>query len=131
MSFNIGSQTGGVINNVAGNQYMSGTQSGVAISLSEAQTAAQALRGALAAADLSALTHAERTQLSADADAVVADVSEPDPPREAIRDHLSRITRVLRDAGALTGAAAALIGPLTALAQWLGPLGGSLFAMLA
>lgn len=131
MSFNIGSQTGGVISNVAGDQYVSGTQSGVAVSLSDAQAAAHALQAALAAADLPGLSPGQRAELTADADAIVVEVSEPDPPQTSIRDRLARITGVLRDAGALAGAAAALVGPVTALAQWLGPLGASVLAMLA
>lgn len=93
--------------------------------------AAQALQSALAAADLPGLSPGQRAQLTADADAIVAEVSEPDPPQTSIRDRLARITGVLRDAGALAGAAAALVGPVTALAQWLGPLGASVLAMLA
>lgn len=131
MSFNIGSQTGGVINNVAGDQYVSGRQSGVAVSLSDAQTAAQALQTALATADLSELSADQRTQLTTDADAIVAEVHASDPPQESIRDRLARITSILRDAGALAGAAAAIVGPVTALAQWLGPLGASVLALLA
>ena len=131
MSFNIGSQTGGVINNVAGDQYVSGRQSGVAVSLSDAQTAAQALQTALATADLSELGADQRTQLTTDADAIVAEVHASDPPQESIRDRLARITSILRDAGALAGAAAAIVGPVTALAQWLGPLGASVLALLA
>ena len=131
MSFNIGSQTGGVINNVAGDQYVSGRQSGVAVSLSDAQTAAQALQTALAAADLSELGADQRTQLTTDADAIVAEVHASDPPQESIRDRLARITSILRDAGALAGAAAAIVGPVTELAQWLGPLGASVLALLA
>ena len=131
MSFNIGSQTGGVINNVAGDQYVSGRQSGAAVSLSDAQTAAQALQTALATADLSELSADQRTQLTTDADAIVAEVHASDPPQESIRDRLARITSILRDAGALAGAAAAIVGPVTALAQWLGPLGASVLALLA
>ena len=131
MSFNIGSQTGGVINNVAGDQYVSGRQSGVAVSLSDAQTAAQALQTALATADLSELSADQRAQLTTDADAIVAEVHASDPPQESIRDRLARITSILRDAGALAGAAAAIVGPVTALAQWLGPLGASVLALLA
>jgi hypothetical protein len=97
--------------------------SGVAVRLSDAQAAAQALQSALAAADLPGLGPGQRAELTAD-----AEVSEPAPPPTSIR---ARITGVLREAGALAGAAGAFVGPVTALAQWLGPLGASVLAMPA
>ena len=131
MVFNIGSQTGGVVNNVAGDQYVSGTQTGVAVSLADARSAAEALRAALALVDLSALTAPQREHVRSDADALAIEVAGSDPSRESVRDRLSRVTSVLRDAGALAGAAAGLVAPITALAQWLGPLGASVLTLLA
>jgi hypothetical protein len=52
----------------------------------------------------------------------------PDKPRFA--GALERLTRLLAAAGSLASGGAALIGPLHALAGWLGALGGPILALL-
>jgi hypothetical protein len=130
MVFNIGNQTGGVINNVAGDQHVSGTQSGVAVSVGDAREAAEALRVAVQQADLP-LTREQRAAATAEADAIATELSQDDPPKEQIAGRLSRLTHLLDKAGALAGAAASVIGPLVKIAGWLGPLGASVMAMVA
>jgi len=43
---------------------------------------------------------------------------------------LERLTRLLAAAGSLATSGAALLGPLHALAGWLGALGGPILALL-
>lgn len=130
MTFNIGSQSGGVINNVGGDQHVQGGQRGVQISQQEAVAASAALREILAATDLRALGEAERTAVHEEAAAVAEEIAAPEPSREAVRARLERLTSMLSAAGAFVGAGAGLIGPLTTLARWLGPAGATVLHML-
>jgi hypothetical protein len=69
MTFNIGSQTGGVINNVQGDQRITGGQQGILVPAAHAGQAVGDLREALAAAALDGTTaaqaHAQMTELEA------------------------------------------------------------------
>jgi hypothetical protein len=127
MTFNIGSQSGGVINNVAGDQHITGPQQGTVVTTEDAHRALGELRHAVTAAGLDRGT-------AAGADAQVAEMDEalrtgrPDKPRFA--GALERLTRLLAAAGSLASGGAALIGPLHALAGWLGALGGPILALL-
>jgi hypothetical protein len=127
MTFNIGSQSGGVINNVAGDQRISGQQYGTLGTTEDARRAVGELRQAVTTAGLDRAT-------AAAADAQVAEMNEtlraerPDKPRFA--GALERLTRLLSAAGSLATSGAALLGPLHALAGWLGALGGPILALL-
>lgn len=130
MSFNIGSQSGGVINNVAGDQRIEGGQHGVQVSREDAASAAATLRELLARTDLKALTDEERATVHEDAGAITDEMASPEPSPDKVVGRLKRITSILSATGALAGAGAALIGPLSAIASWLGPLGASVLSML-
>ena len=127
MTFNIGSQSGGVINNVAGDQQITGRQYGTLVTTEEALRTLAELQHALTAAGLDGNTAAR-------ADAQVAEMGEalraerPDKPRFAAA--LDRLTRLLAAAGSLASGSAALIGPLHALAGWLGALGAPILTLL-
>jgi hypothetical protein len=127
MTFNIGSQSGGVINNVAGDQHITGQQHGTLVTTEDARRALGELRQAVTTAGLD-------RPMAAAADAQVAEMDEtmraerPDKPRFA--GVLERLTRLLSAAGSLATSGAALIGPLHALAGWLGALGGPILALL-
>ena len=122
MTFNIGSQSGGVFNNVAGNQSIHGGQ--------QAYTAA-----AQSIHDLrTALAHA---QLPSDQDAAArAEIDELDqavqagPDRTRAAGALERLTRLLAGAGALATAGSSLVEPLRGLATWLGPAASQVLGML-
>ena len=132
MSFNIGSQSGGVINNVTGNQRVEGGQQGNQITQqAAAAAAATSLRELLADLRLRQLTESERAQVDQDAAAVEEEMASSTPSAEDVRTRLERLTSVLSAAGAFVGAGAGLIGPLTALAQWLGPLGAGVLRALS
>jgi hypothetical protein len=130
MSFNIGSQSGGVINNVAGDQRIEGGQHGVQVSREDAASAAATLRELLARTDLTALTDEERAAVHEDAGAITNEMASPEPSPDKVVGRLKRITSILSATGALAGAGAALIAPLSAIASWLGPLGASVLSML-
>lgn len=127
MTFNIGSQSGGVINNVAGDQHISGQQYGTLVTTEDARRALGDLRHAVTAAGLGEGTAADAHAHVADMDAALQD-GQPDRPRFARA--LERLTRLLGAAGSLASGSAALLGPLHALAGWLGALGGPILALL-
>ena len=121
MTFNIPSQQGGVINNVGGDQRITGGQHGTyAPSGVDVGSAVAQLRAAVAAAGLP-------TDVAQQAAAQVAELEQAtsgdEPDRARAATALERLTRVLVSAGPLATAATAFAGPLGALVGWLGPLG--------
>jgi hypothetical protein len=127
MTFNIGSQTGGVINNVQGDQRIAGGQQGILVSAADASQAVGDLREALAAAAFDETTvakaHAQVTELE-------AAMRTTRPDRSRFARALERLTRLLAAAGSLSTAGAALIGPLQTLASWLGAVGEPILRLL-
>jgi len=127
MTFNIGGQNAGIINNVAGDQHITGQQHGTLVTTEDARRVLGDLRGAVTTAGLG-------TDTAVDADAHVAEMDaalqpgQPDKPRFARA--LERLTQLLAAAGSLASGGAALLGPLHALAGWLGALGGPILALL-
>jgi len=127
MTFNIGSQSGGVINNVAGDQHITGQQYGTLVTTEDARRALGELRHAVTAASLGQATAAAaHTQVAEMDDTLCAE--RPDKHRFA--GALERLTRLLAAAGSLATSGTALLGPLHALAGWLGALGGPILALL-
>jgi hypothetical protein len=124
MTFNIGNQNAGVINNVAGDQRIEGGQHGMLVSTGEARRAVRDLRAGLASARLDRATAAAaRTQLEAIEGAMRA--PEPDKPRVA--QALRRFTQLIVATGSLV---AALVNPVQTLAGWLGALGAPILHAL-
>ena len=121
MTFNIPSQQGGVINNVGGDQRITGGQHGTyAPSGVDVGSAVAQLRAAVAAAGLPTDV---AQQAAAQVDELEQATSGGEPDRARAATALERLTRVLVAAGPLATAATALAGPLGALVGWLGPLG--------
>jgi hypothetical protein len=120
MTFNITNQTGGVINNVAGDQRISGGQAGSVVTLDAARAAARQLRAAVTAAPLPPGIAATARTEAAELDAEMRGAA---PDRPAVAERLHRLTRALAGAGSLAAAAASMIGPIQTLAGWLGRLG--------
>lgn len=127
MTFNIGSQSGGVINNVARDQDITGQQHGTLVTTEDARRALGDLRGAVTTAGLGRDTAADANAHVAEMDAALQ-AGQPDKPRFARA--MERLTRLLAAAGSLATSGAALLGPLHALAGWLGALGGPILALL-
>ncbi|MBA3528170.1 MAG: hypothetical protein H0T91_02435 [Propionibacteriaceae bacterium] len=127
MTFNIGSQTGGVVNNVAGDQLIGGNQQGILVTSAQARQAVLDLRSALGAVPLDEHT---ASQARARVDEIDAEVKASQPDRSKVAGSLERLTRMLVAAGSLTTAGGALLGPLQSLASWLGSLGEPILRLL-
>jgi len=127
MTFNIGNQSGGVINNVAGDQHITGQQYGALVTTEDARRALGDLRNGVTTAGLGADTAADAHAQVAEMDAELR-AERPDKSRFA--RVLERLTRLLAAAGSLATSGTALLGPLHALAGWLGALGGPILALL-
>ena len=127
MTFNIGSQNGGVINNVAGDQHITGQQHGTLVTTEDARRAMGELRHAVTTAGLGEGAAADAHAHVAEMDATLQ-ADQPDRPRFARA--LERLTRLLSAAGSLATSGTALLGPLHALAGWLGALGGPILSLL-
>jgi hypothetical protein len=127
MTFNIGSQTGGVINNVGGDQHISGGQSGALVTAADARAALAGLRRAVAATSLDEAAGAQARARLTELDTEMS-AAHPDRPRFARA--LERLTRLLASAGSLAAAGGALLGPLHTLATWLGAAGHPILALL-
>ncbi|WP_426513008.1 hypothetical protein ACPPVO_21575 [Dactylosporangium sp. McL0621] len=123
MVFNIGNQTGGVVNNVAGDQYVSGGQHGIA-SVAEARSAARDLRAVIERLELPGPVRVEALE-------VERELGAQQPERARVAGRLERLTGVLSSTGALATAGAALTGPLIAIARWLGEAGAPLLRILS
>lgn len=127
MTFNIGNQTGGVINNVAGDQRITGGQYGTVVTTEAAISAVQQLREGLATAKLDGQAAAEARER---VDEIDSHLRAPQPDRPRIAAVLERLTRILAAAGSFAAAGAGLIGPLQTLAGWLGSLGEPILRLL-
>ncbi|MBD9724314.1 hypothetical protein [Streptomyces caniscabiei] len=121
MAFNIGNQQGGVVNNVAGNQTVHDGQS--AVFTAGGQEVRGLVRELRASIERTSLPPAIEPEVRAELDSLDKEVARPEPDREAVAGRLGRITQLLSSAGALVTAGTGLIGPLGALAGWLGALG--------
>jgi heme O synthase-like polyprenyltransferase len=120
VTFNINSQTGGVINNVAGNQRISGGQEGSVVTMDAAREAARSLRNAIAAASLPPdIAASARTQVAE----IDAEMGRETPHRPTVADRLRRLSGTLAGAGSLAAAATSIVGPIQTLVTWLGHLG--------
>jgi hypothetical protein len=120
MTFHIGQQHAGVINNVAGDQRIEGDQYGSFATTDDARRAVRDLRDALAAGHVDDPNASSACGQAADIDVALR---QPRPDRSKVAAMVERLVRLLSAAGSLTSASAALIGPLHVLASWLGPLG--------
>ncbi|GAA2820319.1 hypothetical protein RMN57_29975 [Kitasatospora sp. CM 4170] len=128
MVFNIGNQQGGVVNNVAGDQTVHGGQSG------HLTADGQDVRGLVGelrtAVEQAQLPPAMVPEVRAELNSLDTEVNRPEPDRAAVAGRLTRITRMLSTAGSLAVAGSRLIGPITALAGWLGTLGQPIMHLL-
>lgn len=124
MTFNIGNQNAGTINNVDGDQHIHGGQHAV-VQTGPALDALAALRLAVEAVPAAAedvMTRAEVERIDA--------ALQGETDRRQASAALERLTRRLQSIGALAAAGTALFEPLRRLAEWLGPLAGNVLAML-
>lgn len=127
MSFNIGSQNAGLINNVQGDQTVRGGQHVAISSPAEAVAAMRQIRAEIESTALPSKTKAEARKL---ADQIERQLEQPQPDKRTAGERLARLTSVLVSAGALATAGTSLLTGLTTLAAWLGPFGLSALELL-
>jgi hypothetical protein len=127
VTFNIGGQTGGVINNVQGDQHITGGQQGILISTDQAR---QAVRELSAWLDTAGLDETTAAQARSDIAEIETAMRAPQPDRPRAAHFLGRLTQVLVAAGSLSTATTAVLGSLQTLAGWLGPLGQHVLHLL-
>jgi hypothetical protein len=123
--FNIGQQQAGVINNVGGNLNVDRFEGTL-------QVGNQLVADLRAALDRTPLPGPTRAEAGRALDEVERELERPQPDKSRIAARLEGLTRLLSSAGALAAAADNLLLPvLGKLADWLGPAGASLTALLA
>jgi hypothetical protein len=127
VTFNINNQTGGIINNVTGDQHITGGQYGTVVTTEAAQRAVQELRDGLAAA---AVDGATATEAGNRVDEIDTALRAPTPDRPRVAAALDRLTRLLAAAGSLATTGLGLVEPLRTLARWLGTLGEPILRFL-
>ncbi|MER7756145.1 hypothetical protein [Kitasatospora sp. NPDC097643] len=128
MVFNIGSQQAGVINNVAQDQHVHDGQSGaISVGAPELTELLGTLREAVGREQL---PPAVAPQVAAELDAVGQEAAQPEPDREVVADRVTRVTRLLREAGAAVTAGTSLFAALSGVAGWLGTLGQPILHLL-
>ncbi|MFG1622502.1 hypothetical protein [Kribbella sp. NPDC049227] len=127
MTFNIGNQSAGNINNVGRDQHITGGQQGVMVTPEAARQAVVDLRAGLRLAPLE-----QQTSAAAEAEVreIETEIRKPEPDRSRAASSLERLTRLLLSAGSLASAGAALVQPLQTLAGWLGSLGAPILQLL-
>src|SRR4051812_1179637 len=116
MVFNIHSQTGGVVNNVEGDQHIRGGQHSQMPPTADLRQAVQELGQALKTTGLDASEYEWARKYLSEID---SEVKRAEPDRESIADRLTKITKLVSAAGSLAG----LAGPIQTIVSWLGTLG--------
>jgi hypothetical protein len=123
VGFNINNQTGGVVNNVEGNQYIRGNQRGQLVQLDTVREAFQELEHGVASIGLEDSKLAAMSVYLRD---INAEISRGHPEPKRVVDPLRKITEIASAAGAL----ASLAGPIQSFMAWLGPLGQPIAKLL-
>jgi hypothetical protein len=121
-TFNIGSQHGNV-NNVAGDQVVHGGQRYAASPAELIGRDLATIRDVIAAMPLDPAVRERATAFLSDASLELGRPARDGGGGEGAAQPIERLTRLLRDAGALSAAGAALADPLQHIALWLGTAG--------
>ena len=124
--FNIGSQHGN-ISNVAGDMTMHGNQEYVAAYGDMVREELTKLQRALSTTGIDREVKKSVMELLTNSHREL-DKSNPDPQKVA--GSIEQLTRLLKDAGALSVAGAALIDPLQRIASWLGSSGQAIVQLM-
>jgi hypothetical protein len=124
VTFNIGNQHAGVVNNVAGSQAIHGGQHGaLALDVERGRTLLADLRRQVAAASL---PDGDRTTALGDIDACERALDGDEPDARSLASRLGAVAQVVVMAGAVVSAATGIGAALAAIATWLGPAGNSI-----
>jgi len=124
--FNIGSQQGNV-SNVAGNMTVYGGQHWSEDSAPAVREELERLRSAIRSLDLDPTLKATATRLVEEAD---GQAHQAQPAPERIGRPIEKLTRLLKESGALIAAGAALINPLQGIGSLLGATGQIIIRMI-
>jgi hypothetical protein len=124
--FNIGSQQGN-ISNVAGDMTVQGGQQYVVASVDDVREELAKLRRMLSAIGIDTESQRSVEDLVTEA---TRELNQPQPDAQRVGRPIEGLTKILKDAGALTSAGAALIDPLQRIASWLGASGRAILDML-
>ena len=128
MTFNIHNQHANVINQAAGNQWISGGQHVTVTTLDAARSAVTSLRQIVRTLPLDQTANSSaRTSV----DELDTELRKHSPAPPVVESHLRRLTSLLKSTGALVAAGATLIGPLQVIAGWLGNLGANTLQLLS
>lgn len=128
MTFNIGNQHGGIINNVGRDQTIHGDQRGeMVLDVAQGRALLAELRREVQAARLPA---GDRASALGDIEACDRALDDRDPDPHSIGDRLGAVARVVVAAGAVASAGTGIGAALGALAAWLGPVGDAVRRML-
>jgi hypothetical protein len=119
MTFHIGSQQGGVINNVQGDQIIHGGQTTIG-SPPEALVVLQRVRQEIEGTGISGRS---KTAADKELDSIERQLHRREPDKPTIGASLARLTKVLASAGTLMTGGTTLLNGITALATWLGTFG--------
>ena len=129
MAFNIGNQNAGTINNVEGDQHVHGGQHTTARIHQDLRQGRDALTDLRSALDSTAQARGD-TVARREVERIDEALRGSEPDRAAAASALERLTRRLTSLGALSAAGAALIAPISAMAEWLGPIAAGVVALL-
>lgn len=124
MGFNINNQTGGVVNNVEGNQYIRGDQQSHMVQSGAVREAVHELERGVTSIGL---TDSQLAAILVHLKKLDEEVGRARPEPEKVVDPLKKITEIVSAAGAL----ASLAGPIQSLVTWLGPLGQPIAKLLS
>jgi hypothetical protein len=128
MTFNIGNQQAGQINNVAGDQTIHGGQHGaLVLDVEQGRTLLADLRRQVAAASL---PDGARTAALGHIDACERALDGGEPDARSLGSRLGTVAQVVVTAGAVVSAGTGIGAALAAVAAWLGPVGESIRRML-
>lgn len=127
MTFNIGSQQAGQINNTGGDQTIYGGQHATISSPADALVALQVLR---AAVDVAELPRAKKRSAKQHVEEIAEELRRPEPDKRGIAGRLADVTKILLAAGAFVSGGTSLAQAVSSLATWLGALGAGVVALL-
>ncbi|MGV8850344.1 MAG: hypothetical protein ACOH16_12460 [Propionibacteriaceae bacterium] len=125
MTFNIGEQNGGVINNVGGDQTIHGGQRGEVITIVQARKAARALREAVERGDLP-----DSSKVLRPAEDIETELQSEAPNRAKVARSLEVMAAAVTSVDGLMRWGSAAVEPMRVLATWLGTLGLTVLGML-
>ena len=125
--FNIGSQHGNV-SNVAGDMTVYGGQHYTALPAEMIERELRSIQGIISAMNLDPAARKAAAGLLADAD---RELGKSRHDAKKVARPIERLTRLLRDIGAIAAGGAALINPLTRIAAGLGAAGQAILHLIA